>query len=56
MFGEEEESVPDDQVATDKEVEDMLESVFGRGEDSVPEDQVATDTEVSDMLDSVFCT
>ena len=56
VFGEEEESVPDDQVATDKEVEDMLESVFGRGEDSVPEDQVATDTEVSDMLDSVFCT
>ena len=56
VFGEEEESVPDDQVATDEEVEDMLESVFGRGEDSVPEDQVATDTEVSDMLDSVFCT
>lgn len=57
-------TVSDKDVATDDEVNDMLDNVFGdddTGDEtetpdtpSVSEDDVATDKEVSDMLDDVF--
>lgn len=58
-------TVSDGDVATDGEVDDMLDDVFGEDEPtggetetpetpSVSEEDVATDKEVSDMLDEVF--
>ena len=53
VFGEGGEP-PDEHIATDEEVSDMLENVFGDIEDAIPDNMVATDTEVNNMLDSVF--
>ena len=58
-------TVSDSDVATDSEVDDMLDDVFGEDEPaggepdtpetpSVSDEDVATDKEVSDMLDEVF--
>lgn len=57
-------TVSDDNVATDNEVEDMLDDVFGDDDTgggtetpdtpSVSEDDVATDAEVQEMLEEVF--
>lgn len=52
VFGEEEESVPDDQVATNQDVDTMLDGVFG---DAPPvAGEVATDQDILSMLDGVF--
>ena len=58
-------SISEEGVATDEEVDDMLDSVFGEDDPvedepsepstpSVPDEDVATDDEVSTMLDDVF--
>lgn len=57
----------DDNIATDKEVDDMLDDVFGPSEDTgdkpdeggsgdgvVDDDMVASDDEVNEMFDEVF--
>lgn len=45
--------IDDDMIATDEEVNDVLDDIFNSIED-IPEDQIATDEEVSDVLNEVF--
>ena len=45
--------VSDDMIATDDEVNDVLDEVFD-STDIIPEEDIATDDEVSDVLDEVF--
>lgn len=57
-------AISDSDVATDDEVNDMLDNVFGDDDTggeietpdtpSVSDDDVATDKEVNDMLDDIF--
>ena len=44
----------DQNLATDAEVEEMLDEVFSAGEESLPGQETATETEIQEMLDEVF--
>ena len=59
--------ITDDNIATDNEVNDMLDEVFnnntseetpddssGDNSDGITDDNIATDDEVNDMLDDIF--
>jgi hypothetical protein len=51
--------IPDEDIATDEDVDDMFDGVFGdgdvpEGDDTIPDGDIATDEEVNDMFNGIF--
>ncbi len=51
--------IPDGDIATDKDVNDMFDGVFGdgdvpEGDGNIPDGDIATDEEVNDMFNGIF--